>query len=101
MRMKDTTQKLSIWVLYSDAQHGGYLFYGNTNQNIPPYHLGGIEQMMYGEKLVWTYTRKTLEMDGGVLWWNERFSDKRVKPKCVMVEIRPFYKRAEKKGDEK
>ena len=94
--MKD---KMSIWVLHSNAPHGGYLFHGNPNQDIPPYHLGDIENILYGEKLVWAYTRKVLEMDTGILWWNERFPKHRVKPKSVMVEIRPYYKRAKKEGE--
>ncbi len=97
--MKDTTQKQSIWVLYSDAPHGGYLFHGNPNLELPPYHLGGILNVLYGEKLVWAYSRKMLEMEMGVMLWNERVPDFRVKPKSVMVEMRPYY-RAKKKGEE-
>lgn len=98
MKMKDATQKLSIWVLYSDAPHGGYLFKGNPNRGVPPYHLGGIENLLCGEHLVWSYTRKVIENEAGIMWWNERFPQQRVKPKSIMVEMRPYYKRAKKEG---
>ena len=96
--MKD---KMSIWVLVSEAAHGGCLFYGNPNHGCPPYHLGDIENILFGERLVWEHTRKAVEMDAGILWWNERFPNQRVKAKSVMVEIRPFYKRNPKKDEVK
>ena len=94
--MKD---KMSIWVWYSDAPYSGYLFHGNPNHGVPPYHFGGIENLLFGDRLVWAHTRKVLEMDAGIMWWNERFPKQRVKPKSVMVEIRPYYKRIKKESE--
>lgn len=90
--MKD---KMSIWAWHSDATHGGYLFHGNPNPDTPPLHFGGIINIVHGERLVSAETRKALEMDTGIIWWNEHFPQFRVKPKSVMLEIRPYYKRKE------
>ncbi len=99
--MKDMTQKQSIWVLCSDTPHCCYLFKGNPNSGVPgvpPYHLGGIENLLLGEVLVWEHTRSVLEKYIDIQWWNERFPKQRVKPKSIMVEMRPYYKRAKKEG---
>lgn len=98
MKMKDGTEKRSAWVWFSDKPHGGYLFRGNPNPpgTIPPYHVGGIENMVCGEELVAAETRKVLEMEMGVTEWNHRMPYFAVKPKCVMIEIRPYYKRKKK-----
>ena len=85
---KTVNEKMSIWVWYSDAPHGGYLFEGNPNRGAPPFHLGGIENLLCGELLVWEYTRKGLEMDTDVAWWNRDCPKFKVYPKCVTVEIR-------------
>lgn len=92
--------KMSIWVWHCDAQPDSYLFKGNPNIGIPPYHLGGVEHLLCGEQLVWEYTKHTLEMDVDIIWWNKRFPKQRVKPKSIMVEIRPFYKRKPKEKNE-
>ena len=89
--------KMSIWVWYSDAPHGGFLFEGNPNRGMPPFHIGGIENLLCGELLVWERTRKALEMDTDILWWNERFQSIRVKPKSIMVEMRPYYRQKSRK----
>lgn len=91
------SDKMSIWAWYSDAPHGGYLFKGNPSCGLPPFHFGGIENLIYGEKLVWEHTRNVLEMNMDIVWWNERFPFMRVKPKSIMVEMRPYY-RPRKKG---
>ena len=88
--MKD---KLTIWVWHCNAPQGGFLYKGNPNRGLPNYHLGGITNLICGEHLVWDYTRKALEMDVDILWWNERFPAYKVKPKQIMVEIRPYYYR--------
>ena len=90
-------EKMSIWVWYSDAPHGGYLFEGNPNRDMPPFHIGEILNLLCGEKIVWEHTRKVLEMNMDIAWWNERFPFMRVKPKSIMVEMRPYY-RPRKKG---
>ena len=85
---KTMSEKKSIWVWYSDAPYGGYLFEGNPNRCAPPFHLGGIENLLCGELLVWEYTRKGLEMDTDIAWWNRACPKFKVHPKCVTVEIR-------------
>lgn len=81
--------KMSVWVWHCNAPQGGYLFYGNPNVGLPPFHLGGIENMVYGEQLVWEHRRGTLEMNISVLNWNEQCPKFRVKPKLITVEMRP------------
>ena len=85
--------KQSLWVWYSDAPHGGYLFQGNPNREYPSFHLGRIDNIINGERLVCAGTKKVLEMDFRVAEWNHRFPQFKVKPVSVMVEIRPYYKR--------
>lgn len=92
--------KRSLWAWYSDAPHGGYLFNGNPNLGYPPFHMGGIENIINGECLVCANTRKALVMDFGVVEWNRRFPQFRVKPVSIMVEIRPYYKRTKESGVE-
>ena len=91
-------EKRAVWVWCCDKPHGGYLFRGNPNvPRMPPYHLGNILTLVdCGHTLVTSETRKTLEMESGVLEWNLRMPFFEVKPKCVMIEIRPYYKRKEK-----
>ena len=81
--------KMSVWAWYCDAPHGGYLFHGNPNVGTPPFHLGGIENIVCGEQLVWEHRRGTLEMNISVLSWNEQFPKFRVKPKLITIEMRP------------
>lgn len=82
-------QIISVWAWHCDASHGGYLFDGNPNHELPPFHLGDIENILCGENLTWANTRKVLEMNADVLWWNQRFPRHRVKPQLVTIEIRP------------
>ena len=106
MKMKDTTEKRSMWVWFCEKTHGGYLFRGNPNItsgnarwiDIPPYHIGGIDNIINGETLVCAETKKALEMEAGVMEWNLYFPQFSVKPKCVMIEVRPYYKRQKNKG---
>lgn len=81
--------KMSVWAWHCDAPHGGYLFHGNPNPGLPPFHLGGIEDILCGRHLVREYTRKVLEMDVRILEWNKRFPHLRVRPKLVTIEMRP------------
>lgn len=94
--------KRSIWVWYCDQTHGGFLFRGNPNpqENTPPYHLGGICNLVNGETIVYAGTLAALKMESGITEWNIRFPQFRVKPKSIMVEIRPYYKRKNKGGEE-
>ena len=87
--------KRSIWALYCDKPHGGYLFHGNPNppDRVPQFHLGSVENLICGESLVCAKNRKTLEMDMRIIEWNSHFPMFRVKPKSIMLEIRPYYKK--------
>ena len=98
--MKD---KMAIWVWFCDAPHGGYLFHGNPHplQNLPPYHLGDIENMIYGERIVCQQTRRVLEMDADIIWWNNRFPQFKVKPKNIMVYTKTIYRQQAKGKDKK
>lgn len=80
--------KMSVWAWYCDKPQGGYLFHGNPNYGLPPFHLGGIGSILRGERLVWEHNRKTLEMDARILEWNEWFPNYRVKPKLITIEMR-------------
>lgn len=90
--------KRSLWVWYSDAPHGGYLFRGNPNPGYPPYSMGDIDDLINGRRLVCAETRRALEMEVGVHEWNIRFPKHKVKPVSIMVEIRPYYKRKQKEA---
>lgn len=81
-------QKMSVWAWHCDTWYGEFLFHGNPNHGLPPFHLGGIVNISCGENLIWEHTRKELEMNVDVLWWNQRFPDHRVKPQLVTIEIR-------------
>ncbi len=80
--------KFAVWTWYSDAPQGGFLFSGNPNREMPPFHLGGVEELLRGGRLVWEFTRSMLKMDVRVLEWNERFPEMRVKPKLIVIEMR-------------
>ena len=84
-------EKMAIWVWHCDSTHGGFLFIGNPNMGLPQFHLGGILNMLCGERIVWEPTRKALEMNADILFWNERFPDHKVKPKQIMVDMKPYY----------
>ena len=86
--------KISVWAWRTDAPHGGFLFHGNPNppDKTPPYHLNGVLGFLNGERLVWATTRKTLEMDIEVERWNLAFPQFRIKPVCIMVDIRKYYR---------
>ena len=93
--------KYAVWVWYCDLPQGGYLFRGNPNppSKTPPYHLNSVFGLVHGEQIVWAETRKTLEAELGVDEWNMKFPQFRVKPKSVLIDIRPYYIR--KKGGAK
>ena len=95
--MKD---KRSIWTWYCDSPQGGFLFRGNPNppDRTPPYHLGGIRNLINGEVLVCAETVAALKLEFGVDEWNLRFPQFRVKPKSVMIEIRPYYAKKKEGG---
>ena len=86
--MKD---KISVWSWHSDAPHGGYLFHGNPNSGMPPFHLGRLENLLYGERLVWEHTRRALEMDMSIVEWNHhpRTTNRKVSPRLITIELRP------------
>lgn len=96
--MSNQVSKRSLWVWYSDAPHGGYLFEGNPNRVCPPFHLGRIDNIINGERLVCANTRKALEMNFEVAVWDNKFPQFKIKPVSVMVEIRPYYKRKQKES---
>ena len=96
--MKD---KISIWVWFCDAPHGGYLFHGNPNPLQPPYHLGDIENMIYGERIVFQQTRRVLEMDTDIIWWNDMYPQFKVKPRNIMVYTKPIYRQQANGKDKK
>ena len=79
----------TVWVWYCKSPHGGYLFHGNRNSGMPPFHLGCLDNLIYGERLVWERTRKVLEMNVDVRWWNQQVPYYRVEPKLVTIEISP------------
>lgn len=81
--------KISIWVWYSDAPYGGYLFQGNPNPGMPRYHIGRLENLLCGELLVWERTRRILEMDMSIVEWNHHPRTMRVRPKLITIELRP------------
>jgi len=81
-------QKMSVWAWRCDVWDGEYLFGGNPNHNLPPFHLGGIINILYGENLIWEPTRKRLEMNADVTWWNHLFPNYRVNPQLVTIEMR-------------
>ena len=81
--------KMSVWVWYSDAPHGGYLFQGNPNPGMPPFHLGSLENLLCGGRLVWQHTRRALEMDMRIMEWNHHPRTMLVRPKLITVELRP------------
>lgn len=93
--------KRSIWVWHCDRPQGGFLFRGNPNPKIPAYHLGNIENLIWGEDLAFAETRRELELEFGVAEWNIHFPQFRVKPKSVMVEIRPYCIRKKKESEVK
>ena len=80
--------KMSVFAWYCDKPHGGYLFHGNPNRGLPSFHLGGIDNILCGEHLVWEYTRKELKMDLRIVEWNEWFPGHRVKPQEKEVETK-------------
>ena len=82
----------SIWVWYSDAPQGGYLFRGNPNLDCPPYHTGDVCHMIFGYEIVCAETRKALEMEVGIAEWQLKFPKFKVKAKRIVVEIRPYGK---------
>lgn len=90
--------KRSIWVWYCDRTHGGFLFRGNPNPKTPTYHLGDVGNLICGEVLVFAETRRELELEFNVAEWNVRFPQYRVKPKSIMVEIRPYRIRKKNEG---
>lgn len=81
--------KMSVWAWYCDAPQGGYLFHSNPNVGMPPFHLGGIENIVYGERLVWEHRRGTLEMNISVSSWNNQYPKFRVTPRLITLELRP------------
>lgn len=85
--MKD---KMSVWAWHSDAPHGGYLFHGNPNPGMPPFHIGGLENLICGEWLVWEHTRRALEMDMSIAEWNhhQRTMSMKMRPKLITIELR-------------
>ena len=84
----DMILKMTVWAWYCDAPQGGWLFHGNPNRGLPPFHFGTIENVLHGEHLIWEHTRKALEMDIRIVEWNERFQGHRVKPKLITLELR-------------
>lgn len=93
--------KRSVWALYCDKPHGGYLFHAGTNPHngVPHFHLGSVENLICGETLVCAENRKTIEMDMRIIEWNSRFPDFKVKPRSIMLEIRPYYKPVKKRRE--
>lgn len=83
------SETMSVWVWHSDAPHGGYLFHGNPNSGMPPFHFGSLENLLCGEWLVWEHTRRALEMDIRVIEWNNHPRTMRVQPKLITIELRP------------
>ena len=81
--------KMSVWAWHCDAPLGGWLFHGNPNHGMPPFHFGTIENVLHGEHLIWERTRTALEMDICIKEWNERFPGHRVKPKLITIEMHP------------
>lgn len=88
-RGREMMCKMSVWAWHCDAPQGGYLFRGNPNRGLPPFHFGSIENILGGEHLLWEHTRKALEMDVRILEWNARFPEHRVKPRLITIEMRP------------
>jgi hypothetical protein len=76
---------VTIWVLYSDAPHGGYLFYGNPNPDIPSFHFGDLEGLLYGKRLVWENTKKSLKEHNIEEKWNHMFPLQKVVPKRITL----------------
>ena len=95
--MKD---KRTIWVWHCNSFNGRYLFAGNPNADIPPYHFGDISNVLDGERLVWSYTRSGLK-DIAISLWNKRFPEYRVKPMKIEIEIgQCIHTRSTKKKEE-
>lgn len=92
--------KRSIWVWHCDKPQGGFLFRGNPNPKTPAYHLGDIEDLIFGGVLVFADTRRALELEFDIAEWNVCFPQYRVKPRSVMVEIRPYRIRKKTKESE-
>lgn len=96
-KLKDS---VSFWALFCKADHGGWLFHRNPNPGYDPYHLGRLENILDGEQIVHSRTRRALEMDMDVVCWNEHHPWYKVTPRRVTLEIRPSYaKRSEGGGD--
>lgn len=96
--MKD---KRTIWVWHCNSFNGRYLFAGNLNPGIPPYHYGDLSNILEGEQLVWAYTRRGLT-DIAISLWNKRFPQYKVKPMKIEIEIGQCnHKRRTKKKENK
>jgi hypothetical protein len=57
-----------------------------------------VENLICGEVLVFAETRSALELEFDVAEWNMRFPQYRVKPKSVMIEMRPCCIRKKNEG---
>ena len=90
----------TVWVY--ECQPERWLFRGNPNtavrKDVPPFHLGGLYELINGHELVYAETRKGLEMEIAVAEWNLFFPQFKVKPKCIMFTWKKHYnpKRAAK-----
>lgn len=76
----------TVWAWYCDKPQGGFLFHGNPNPQIPPYHCGGIYHMIR-ERMVYAVTRITLIKCYPMKEWNRIFPKCRVKPVRVTVTM--------------
>lgn len=86
--------KTTILVWHCDKPKGrcGYLFHGNPNKGLPPYHFGGIGNLMFGECIVYGLTRCGLMVCNPMREWNRKFPQFRVKPRRITIEMRPCAK---------
>lgn len=91
-RIKDS---VSFWAFFCPSDHGGWLFHGNPNPGHDPYHLGRIENVLEGERLVCGQTRREAEMNMDIVCWNEHHPWFKVTPRRVILEIRTKYEKAE------
>lgn len=89
--LEPINEKYAIWVLATED--GSFLFHGNPNPNFPPYHIGGLHEMVNGQALVYEHTKNGILIDGVGKLFNisERVSKRHhVRPRRVMLEVRDY-----------
>ena len=91
-------QKHAMWVL--ETVNGDWLFHGNMNRTLPPYHVNSFDAMARGLRPVCEHTRGGIEITGAQTLWNNHVRNSGgtewyvkgylVSPRHVMLEVHDY-----------